>query len=117
MIELPNGHTIDTQHQLVWGPTHKKLNWYKTMDLQKDGWLVPTKKQLEQTYEDKVPGFEKTWFWSSSSHVGNPEDAWYVNFYSGYVHSDYKDFDSAVRCVRPIGNWIFEELGLKRIPL
>jgi hypothetical protein len=38
------------------------------------------------------PGTPKEWFWSSSSYVGDPSIAWFVDFWGGLVHYyDYID--------------------------
>ena len=113
--ELLKGCTIDLRNQLVWGPTYKKLTWSQAMDLQKDGWSVPAKDQLKQALENEVPGLEKIGYWSSSSHVDNPEYAWFVHFYNGRVSYDDKGYDYAVRCVRPLGSWVFKEIDLKDV--
>lgn len=39
-------------------------------------------------------------FWSSSTLSDNPDNAWCVNFYLGYVNDYNKTYDYYVRCVR-----------------
>ena len=39
-------------------------------------------------------------YWSSSSFVGNEDDAWVVYFYGGNVHGHGKGYNGYVRCVR-----------------
>ena len=87
--------------KLVWGPTHKKLDWYQAMDLQRDGWSVPTIKRLKQAVKDLVPGFEKTWYWSSREGSSSGF-AWNIHFGDGRTDSDKKSKFLAVRMVRPI---------------
>jgi len=41
-----------------------------------------------------------SFYWSSSTYVGNPQAAWGVNFTNGYVTADYKSNNYNVRAVR-----------------
>lgn len=39
-------------------------------------------------------------YWSATSYVPNPNNAWNVNFFVGYVEADSKTDDKSVRAVR-----------------
>ena len=41
-----------------------------------------------------------SWYWSSSTNVNNPNNAWNVNFNNGNVNNDNKTNDNYVRAVR-----------------
>ncbi len=43
---------------------------------------------------------DDVWLWSSSTQSDNSYDAWFVNFYDGYVGGYNKGSDNYVRCVR-----------------
>lgn len=39
-------------------------------------------------------------YWSSSTNVNNPDNAWNVNFNNGNVNANNKSNNNYVRCVR-----------------
>ena len=49
---------------------------------------------------DAFPGTPGVAFWTSSSHAGNPVNAWYAGLYGGEVSFGDKSYDCHVRCVR-----------------
>ena len=50
--------------------------------------------------EDFFPGTEPNFYWSSSTYAVDTELAWYVYFYSGYIHARNKADYLYIRCVR-----------------
>jgi hypothetical protein len=46
------------------------------------------------------PETREDWFWSSSLKAGDPESAWYVYFYFGYIDTDAVRSPADARCVR-----------------
>ncbi len=74
-----------------------------------EDWRLPTSVELEGivNYGVRNPAIDSTfqntassYYWSSSSFVGNENGAWIVDFNYGNVNGDYKDYDGYVRCVR-----------------
>ena len=73
-------------------------------------WRLPNLKELQsitdqETYDpvidtDYFPITFSAHYWSSSTHVSNPESAWGVAFGEGEVDDDTKTLDGYVRCVR-----------------
>jgi len=45
-------------------------------------------------------GAVSSWYWSSSTNVNNPTNAWNVNFNNGNVNDNDKTNDNYVRAVR-----------------
>jgi len=62
-------------------------------------WRVPERWELIRAYDNKVQGFEASWFWSSSGSESDSSVAWVVYFGDGYVGSDDKGSNGYVRCV------------------
>ncbi|MBN2530346.1 MAG: DUF1566 domain-containing protein [Deltaproteobacteria bacterium] len=75
-----------------------------------DNWRLPSsielssianhKNMLPSTNIDAFPGTESSIYWSSSSYVSNVDNAWLVDFGSGYVYYDVKGSNYYARCVR-----------------
>jgi len=73
-------------------------------------WRLPNLKELQsitdqETYDpvidtDYFPITFSAHYWSSSTHVSNPEGAWGVSFGEGEFDEDTKTLDGYVRCVR-----------------
>ncbi|MGI6393996.1 MAG: DUF1566 domain-containing protein [bacterium] len=73
-------------------------------------WRLPTRKELATLPDygrynpaidtDAFPGTPSSYFWSSSSYVYNPDNAWYVYFYLGNVLYNSKPNTYYARCVR-----------------
>ena len=55
---------------------------------------------IDPVFEADLLGAESWWYWSSSTGAHNPDDAWLVHFYDGYVFNDSKGYDCCVRAVR-----------------
>ena len=76
------------------------MNWFKAMEFaEKRGRSLPSKKEMYIVlfYKDEInaiaaeaghPDFLSGWAWSSTEY--STYSAWYVNFGSGYVGSNYK---------------------------
>ena len=83
------------------------LNWGGYMD-----WVLPDRNQLQFIVDydesnpsidkDAFPGTSSDSFWSSSSHVNDVNDAWYVDFGDGYVSSYNKSVTLHARCLRGV---------------
>ena len=74
-------------------------------------WRLPTSKELHSIIDNShldpaidtaiFPGTQASRYWSSSTYVTSPGNAWNVNFYGGEVHNNYdKDLLGYVRSVR-----------------
>jgi hypothetical protein len=75
-------------------------------------WRLPTPGELQSIVDYGVatpgPAIDSNWFpntqgivfWSSSPYVGDPADAWYVNFNVGGVGSAFRTSTGYVRLVR-----------------
>lgn len=107
----------DTQTHLIWLVAVIKVkNWQQAMDqaaafsLGGETWRAPTRNELFTLADVErrspcidtafFPNTPSDWFWSSSSVVGWPEDAWGVNFYDGYVNNNHRERAGFVRPVR-----------------
>lgn len=65
-----------------------------------DGWRLPTREELCDAYDNFVDGFEKNYYWSSSTYAQDTSFAWLVGFYNGTAGSNDKSTNCDVRCVR-----------------
>lgn len=73
-------------------------------------WRLPNKKELESIVEScghgpainqtVFPAAPALFYWSSSSYVSDPTNAWFVNFNVGYTSNYFKTHSFAVRLVR-----------------
>ncbi|MCX8517454.1 MAG: DUF1566 domain-containing protein, partial [Rhodoferax sp.] len=72
-------------------------------------WRLPTKEELQGIVASSgSPRIETAWFpnteanyhWSSSPSVGDSSGAWGVYFNHGYVYSNGRNVNGAVRLVR-----------------
>lgn len=88
---------------LVWSEDKgKQMDWNKAISLCPLGWRLPTIQELYTAYVQKVPGFQSSLYWSSSTYAQSTDNAWYVSFFDGYVYNYYKTSFGYVRCVREI---------------
>jgi len=75
-----------------------------------DDWRLPNVRELQSIVDygrwnpsiDPVFGAESGWYWSSSTGVGNPGYAWYVNFGGGNVGLDSADVHGSRNFVRAV---------------
>ena len=73
-----------------------------------DDWRLPNVRELQSIVDygridpssDLIFGAESGWYWSSSTIVLYPNDAWLVFFYDGFVDYGSKGVGSFVRAVR-----------------
>ena len=100
--------------ELQWSKTSKrKMNWNDAVEyakqLQEGGfdWRLPTIKELFSIIDyDRIgsvctlPECRSYDYWTGSTCADNPDYAWYVNFYFGYVYANDKYDTLYVRCVR-----------------
>ena len=72
-------------------------------------WRLPDIKELSSIVDETrywpavAPVFSSTkaaYYWSASSYASNPDNAWVVSFYDGYVYYLSKADSYYVRCVR-----------------
>jgi hypothetical protein len=72
-------------------------------------WRLPNRNELLSIIDYSQSGaaidpefVNRTWnkYWSSTTSVGNADNAWYVDFYYGSSRYYNKDYDFYVRCVR-----------------
>jgi len=84
-------------------------------------WRLPTKEELIGIVDYSVlmqpaintayfPGTSKEHYWSSSTHAYFTNEAWFVQFFSGYVDGESKTTGNYVRCARadqaPLHNFV-----------
>ena len=71
-------------------------------------WRLPNVRELQSIVDygrynpaiDPVFSAESSWCWSSSSHVGHVDFAWFVRFHDGFVNDIGKHAGAFVRAVR-----------------
>ena len=90
--------------KLQWGNTaEKQMTWQEASDYCNSlgkGWRLPTRAELVEAYDTKVEGFEKDYYWSSTTFVNDTDYAWSVYFYGGSVNASNKTNANDVRPVR-----------------
>lgn len=107
-VEGLNGTNCTTgrAQTLTW---QQALERAEEADVTGSDWRLPNKKELASLVERSCyspsinarhfPNTPSGWFWSSTPHIGLPNDAWYISFSSGSGYSGHKDFNSYVRLV------------------
>lgn len=63
-----------------------------------EDWYLPASQQLVSAYEAGITGFQAGYHWSSTQ--SSSSWAWAVNFPSGELVSNPKDYNRKVRCLR-----------------
>ena len=92
--------TEDLERTYTWGDAMKAC-----ADLG-DGWRLPTKDELNLLYEnkEKIGGFAGNYYWSSTEHGININEAWNHGFSNGFpndaLFSTSKSKSKYVRAVR-----------------
>ena len=110
-VDNGDGTVTDTQTGLMWTKDANpfgRLNWKDAMSRCSsfsisgiDGWLLPSKDELEAIYHaiqggHPFTGVQASRYWSSTTDWSNTTDAvstgyaWNVNMDGGYVRSSYK---------------------------
>ncbi len=111
---------LDKKTRLVWqqDPTDDTFTWEAAIEYcegeselgDKNDWRLPNFRELESITDDSTsdPAIDETYFeetnpsyyWSSTTHYGYTDTAWYVHFYNGAVGRMHKTDSYYVRCVR-----------------
>ena len=103
-----NDIEVKLKPNLEWekNPLENLMTWDEAMEYVNslaNGWRLPTKKELEEAYKNKIYGFKPQNYWSSSIADLDTLNAWYVDFNdNGIGHYYYKRGRVFVRCVRDI---------------
>lgn len=73
-------------------------------------WKLPNRFELDSLLNlyngspaidtSKFPATQSNYYWSSTTYVNDPTNAWGVNFYNGLTNNYYKAGSNYVRCVR-----------------
>lgn len=132
VIEDANGTVTDTATGLMWQRAEagqhtwaQALAYCENLSLANyTDWRLPTAKELHSLvdYSRFVPSIDTTAFpnvvaslyWSSTAYAGNTNNAWYVNFYSGFVSNNSKTGYDYVRAVRSVQSGSFDTLVIYR---
>ena len=82
-----------------------QMKWYDATEKVKElggGWRLPTIEEFEEIYKykDKIGGFAKANYWSSTEYGGN--DAWYQGCFNGSQGGSNKANFYYVRAVRSL---------------
>jgi hypothetical protein len=117
-VDNGDGTVTDNCAGLMWQketapgtyPWQQALQYCESLELAgHDDWRLPNVRELQSIADygrfspsiDPVFSAQNGWYWSSSTFVGNPDVAWYVDFYYGFVISVSKnDVYYYVRAVR-----------------
>ena len=73
--------------------------------MMKNKWRLPTLYELFSAFDHEkgrpgINGFNLDYYWSSTIHSDNTDNAWIVYFRNGHTGYDAKDFTYYVRCVK-----------------
>ena len=84
---------------IKWGKSSEEtMTWEEAKKwCEKQGGRLPTRIELLQAYEDKVEGFKKDYYWSSTEYTTNY--AWGQSFDTGVQGSYPRQIYGYVRCV------------------
>ena len=103
-----NDIEVKLKPNLEWekNPLENLMTWDEAMEYVNslaNGWRLPTKKELEEAYKNKIYGFKPQNYWSSSIADLDTLNAWYVDFNdNGIGHYYYKRGRVFVRCIREV---------------
>ena len=116
LVDKEDGIIFDTGTNLLWqqSPPNKTFTWKEAKKYCKsltlagyDDWRLPTIDELKVLINKKYhptidPIFkcESEWYWSSSTYVGHPNDAWSIIFDGGSANVGIKVDGNFVRAVR-----------------
>jgi len=84
---------------IKWGKSSEEtMTWEESKEwCEKQGGRLPTKKELAQAYKDKVEGFKKAYYWSSTEY--STSYGWRQSFDTGARNISGKYNTYYVRCV------------------
>ena len=116
-IDNKDGTVTDTDTNLMWqkDTAPDKYAWEKAVkycrELELGGhndWRLPTVHELHSIIDysrinpatDPIFGAKSSYYWSFTPYAGDPDGAWYVNFYNGDVYYGVKSGHDYVRAVR-----------------
>jgi hypothetical protein len=89
--------------KLEWKETEpNEMSWDEAKELEKDGWRLPTRAELVDTFDTNIENFNKGYYWSSSDYIKDTSYAWLVNFNYGGMDTDNKVCDYYVRLCREV---------------
>jgi len=92
---------------LEWqNPPHYAMTWDKAMKYAKalgDGWRLPTRGELLDAYDNKMEGFIKYLYWTSSRDSEFPNAYAFCTITGDMYNADLPDLNY-VRCVKDIKN-------------
>ena len=87
--------------ELQWKDTElNKMTWDEAKKLEKDGWRLPTRGALIDSYDSKASGFLPNYYWSSIEVSQHNQFAWYVDFLTGDTSDRSKMNHFSVRLCR-----------------
>lgn len=99
---------FEGKHLELSKPISGYYTWYEAMDLQVDGWRLPTIEDLiDLWHEANLSGFvfeDSSSCWSSSAVAYYSYGAWQLYFYYGGDDDDFRSIGYRVRLVREIEN-------------
>jgi hypothetical protein len=115
-VDNQDGTVTDTCTGLMWQKERAAMSytWYNALQYcdslefaGHSGWRLPNVRELQSIVDygrmepssDPIFGEESGWYWSSSTHVYNPGNAWGVDFNGGGVSYDGKGYGLFVRAV------------------
>lgn len=109
-IKTDDGSPQDKDNLYTW---QEALSYCENLNLAGcDDWRLPNRNELQSIvdYGRRDPSINSIFpntvsahYWSSTSNVSSPNNAWLVNFYFGFVESGSKSNNSYVRAVRYCG--------------
>lgn len=115
LVDRENGTIFDTRTNLLWQQEspdgtytwEDAHNYCKSLRLAgHTDWRLPTIEELKTLINkkymptiDPIFNCKSWWYWSSSTDSVNPNYAWFVGFYVGYVFVVPRDDDNCVRAV------------------
>jgi hypothetical protein len=113
-IETESGDWLDTETNLIWKrePEANRYDYYEAIQLQQNGWRVPSIKELFSIIDHdrfghatSLPHHTADIYWSASLSAGFSDHAWFVNFNYGNANYYYcRDDCGLVRLVRDHGH-------------
>jgi len=96
-------HTWTRIGKLEWSEDLGEMDWDEaTKKCKEMGGRLPTRAELLDLYDNHREECKEMGgsYWSSTEY--NSYNAWGVNFYNGFVYSNFKCYSFSVRCVREV---------------